>query len=78
MPQPHRRREAGPIHAAIGFMLGNLAVAVLRYERAKTTEAKAKEVRGIVDGMITTAKRDLHACRALSSQMPTSRSSSTS
>jgi large subunit ribosomal protein L17 len=52
-------------------MLGNLAVAVVRYERVKTTEAKAKEVRGIVDGMITTAKRgDLHARRALASQMP--------
>ena len=52
-------------------MLGNLAVAVLRYERVKTTEAKAKEVRGMVDGMITLAKRgDLHARRQLVSQMP--------
>ena len=52
-------------------MLGNLAVAVLRYERVKTTEAKAKEVRGIVDGLITTAKRgDLHARRSLASKMP--------
>ncbi len=52
-------------------MLGNLAVAVLRYEKVKTTEAKAKEVRGVVDGMITTAKRgDLGARRALAAQMP--------
>jgi large subunit ribosomal protein L17 len=52
-------------------MLANLAVAILRYERVKTTEAKAKEVRGVVDGMITTAKRgDLAARRALIAQMP--------
>jgi large subunit ribosomal protein L17 len=52
-------------------MLANLAVAVLRYERVKTTEAKAKEVRGVVDGMITLAKRgDLHARRQLVARMP--------
>ncbi len=52
-------------------MLANLAVAIVRYERVKTTEAKAKEVRGIVDGMIVTAKRgDLAARRALVAQMP--------
>jgi len=52
-------------------MLANLAVAILRYERVKTTEAKAKEVRGVVDGMITTAKKgDLAARRALIAQMP--------
>ena len=52
-------------------MLANLAVSVIRYERVKTTEAKAKEVRGVVDRMITTAKRgDLHARRTLASEMP--------
>ncbi len=52
-------------------MLANLAVAVLRYEKVRTTEAKAKEVRGLVDGMITTAKRgDLAARRALIARMP--------
>ena len=52
-------------------MLSNLAVAVIRYERVKTTEAKAKEVRGIVDDMITTAKRgDLSARRSLAAKMP--------
>ncbi|HEY7848333.1 MAG TPA: 50S ribosomal protein L17 [Candidatus Limnocylindria bacterium] len=70
---PHRvaGRRLGRSTSHRLHMLGNLAVAVLRYERVKTTEAKAKEVRGIVDGMITTAKRgDLQARRALSSQMP--------
>jgi large subunit ribosomal protein L17 len=52
-------------------MLENLAVAVVRYERVKTTEAKAKEVRGLVDGMITLAKRgDLAARRQLVAQLP--------
>jgi large subunit ribosomal protein L17 len=52
-------------------MLANLAVAVIRYERVKTTEAKAKEVRTVVDRMITTAKRGgLHARRTLASEMP--------
>ncbi|HET7685373.1 MAG TPA: 50S ribosomal protein L17 [Candidatus Limnocylindria bacterium] len=52
-------------------MLSNLAVAVIRYEKVKTTEAKAKEVRGMVDRMITTAKKgDLAARRSLAAQMP--------
>ena len=45
-------------------MLANLAVAVLRYERVKTTEAKAKAVKPEVEQLITLAKRgDLHARR---------------
>ncbi|MDP9468070.1 MAG: 50S ribosomal protein L17 [Chloroflexota bacterium] len=52
-------------------MLDNLAVSILRFERVKTTEAKAKEVRGRVDHMITLAKRgDLQARRMLVAQMP--------
>ena len=44
----------------------NLTVSVLRYERVKTTEAKAKEIRGRVERMITLAKRgDLAARRAV-------------
>jgi large subunit ribosomal protein L17 len=70
---PHRTagRKLGRTHDHRVAMLGNLAVAILRYERVKTTEAKAKEVRGLVDGMITLAKRgDLHARRQLVSRMP--------
>lgn len=70
---PHRvaGRKLGRNTSHRVQMLANLAVAVVRYEKVKTTEAKAKEVRGIVDGMITTAKRgDLSARRALVSQMP--------
>ena len=70
---PHRiaGRKLGRTHDHRLAMLGNLAVSVLRYERVQTTEAKAKEVRGLVDGMITLAKRgDLHARRQLVSKMP--------
>jgi large subunit ribosomal protein L17 len=49
----------------------NLTVSVLRYERIKTTEAKAKEVRGRVERMITLAKRgDLTARRAVIAEFP--------
>ena len=70
---PHRTagRKLSRQHAHRMQMLGNLAVAILRYERVKTTEAKAKEVRGRVDHMITLAKRgDLSARRLLVAQMP--------
>jgi large subunit ribosomal protein L17 len=49
----------------------NLMVSILRYERVKTTEAKAKEVRGRVERMITLAKRgDLPARRAVLAEFP--------
>jgi large subunit ribosomal protein L17 len=70
---PHRvtGRRLGRDSSHRRRMLANLAVSVIRYERVKTTEAKAKEVRGFVDGMITTAKRgDLAARRSLVAQMP--------
>ena len=70
---PHRTagRRLGRTSSHRLHMLANLAVSVIRYERVKTTEAKAKEVRGMVDGLITLAKRgDLHARRQLVSRMP--------
>ena len=49
----------------------NLTVSILRYERVKTTKAKAKEVQGQVERMITLAKRgDLSARRAVISKFP--------
>ena len=54
-------RKQGPRIA----LYKNLTVSVLRYERVQTTEAKAKEIRGRVEHMITIAKRgDLAARRA--------------
>jgi large subunit ribosomal protein L17 len=42
----------------------NLATALFRYERIETTDAKAKEMRGVAERLITLAKRgDVHARR---------------
>ncbi len=71
MPHQIAGRRLGRAGDHRRHMLANLAVAVLRYERVKTTEAKAKEVRGLVDGFITTAKRgDLSARRSLAADLP--------
>ena len=60
-------RKQGPRLA----MYKNLAVSVIRYEKVKTTEAKAKEVSSRVEKMITLAKRgDLTARRAVVAQFP--------
>ena len=60
-------RKMGPRLA----MYKNLTVSVLRYERVKTTEAKAKEIQGRVERMITIAKRgDLAARRTVVSEFP--------
>ncbi len=60
-------RKQGPRLA----LYRNLTVSVLRYERVKTTEAKAKEIRGRVERMITLAKRgDLTARRAVVAEFP--------
>ena len=60
-------RKMGPRLA----LYKNLTVSVLRYERVKTTEAKAKEVQGQVERAITLAKRgDLAARRRIVSEFP--------
>jgi large subunit ribosomal protein L17 len=60
-------RKQGPRIA----LYRNLTVSIFRYERVKTTEAKAKEVRGRVERMISLAKRgDLSARRAVIAEFP--------
>jgi large subunit ribosomal protein L17 len=60
-------RKKGPRSA----LYKNLTVSVLRYEKVRTTEAKAKEISGRVERMITLAKRgDLSARRAVVAQFP--------
>lgn len=60
-------RKQGPRLA----LYKNLTVSILRYERVRTTEAKAKEIRGRVERMITLAKRgDLAARRTVVSEFP--------
>ncbi|MCE5253515.1 MAG: 50S ribosomal protein L17 [Actinomycetia bacterium] len=58
--QPDHRRQ----------MLANLACSVLEHGRIKTTEARAKEVRPVVEKMITLGKAgDLHSRRTAISQL---------
>jgi large subunit ribosomal protein L17 len=52
-------RKAGPRKG----LYRNLIVSVLRYEQIKTTEARAKEVRGQVERVITLAKEGSLASR---------------
>ena len=71
MPHRFAGRRLGRASDHRLHMLDNLAVSVLRYEKVRTTEAKAKEVRGRVDRMITLGKRgDLAARRLLVAQLP--------
>ena len=60
-------RKQGPRLA----LFKNLTVSILRYERVQTTEAKAKEIQGRVEKMITLAKRnDRTARRAVVAAFP--------
>ncbi len=60
-------RKMGPRLA----LYKNLTVSILRYEKVRTTEAKAKEIRGRVERVITIAKRgDLAARRAVVAEFP--------
>ena len=57
-------RKLGTDASHTKAMLRNLATALLTNERIKTTEARAKEVRSLVDKLITWGKRgDVHARR---------------
>jgi large subunit ribosomal protein L17 len=49
-------RKLGREHGPRMALYRNLVVSVLRYEQVKTTEAKAKEVRGQIERMITLAR----------------------
>ena len=60
-------RKIGPRKA----LYKNLIVAVLRYEQVRTTEARAKEVKGQVEHVITLAKEgSLASRRRIVSELP--------
>ena len=60
-------RKTGPRKA----LFKNMIVAVLRYEQIKTTEARAKEIRGQVERVITLAKDgSLAARRQIIAELP--------
>lgn len=62
----HRKsgRKLGRTASHRAATLANMATSLFEHKRIKTTSAKAKELRGVADGLITFAKRgDLHARR---------------
>lgn len=57
-------RKLGTDASHTKAMLRSLAIALLTHDRIKTTETRAKEVRGLVDKVITWAKKgDVHSRR---------------
>src|SRR2546423_12204979 len=56
MPHQVHSRKFGRRTGHRRSMLRNLSLSILRYERVKTTEAKAKEIRLFVDRMISLGK----------------------
>ncbi|MEO7117970.1 MAG: 50S ribosomal protein L17 [Candidatus Limnocylindrales bacterium] len=64
-------RKLGRKTGARQGLYKNLVVSVFRYEQIRTTEAKAKEIRGRVEMMITLAKQGtLTSRRRIVSLMP--------
>jgi large subunit ribosomal protein L17 len=62
----HRKsgRKLNRTNAHRKALMRNMARALLTYERIRTTEAKAKELRKVVDGLVSLALRDdLHSRR---------------
>jgi large subunit ribosomal protein L17 len=56
-------RKFGRKKAHRNHMLRNLAASVILHEQVETTEAKAKEIKKLVDTSITTAKKQTLAAR---------------
>ncbi len=64
MRHAKRGRKLGREAAHRRSMLGTMAGQVIQHGRIKTTGPKAKEIRGVMDRLITIAKKDdLHARR---------------
>lgn len=52
-------------------LLRNLAISLITHKRIKTTDAKAKELRGFVDRLVTYAKKaDIHNRRLIQQKLP--------
>ena len=65
-----QNRKLGRVSSHRKAMLRNLATDVIMYGKIETTATRAKEVRSIVDELITLGKRgDLHARRQAAADM---------
>ena len=63
-------RKLGRDSSARKALFRSILTSFFAYERIETTEAKAKEINGLADNMITLAKRgDLHARRQVLSYL---------
>ncbi len=63
-------RKLGRDTSARKALFRSILTSFFAYERIETTEAKAKEISGLAEKMITLAKRgDLHARRQVSSYL---------
>tara|TARA_Y100001970_G_scaffold265135_1_gene352406 strand:+ start:25 stop:426 length:402 start_codon:yes stop_codon:yes gene_type:complete len=52
-------------------LMRNLAISLVTHKRIKTTDAKAKELRGFVERLITYAKKaDIHNRRLIQKKLP--------
>jgi len=52
-------------------LMRNLAISLITHKRIKTTDAKAKELRGFVERLVTYAKKaDIHNRRLIQQKLP--------
>jgi large subunit ribosomal protein L17 len=58
-------RKFGRNPAQRRALLRQLAISMILHERITTTEAKAKELRGVVEKLVTIARQDSHHHRRL-------------
>lgn len=65
MRHRNKGRILGRTTAPRKHLLANLAQSVILYEKVRTTEAKAKEVRPVVERLITFGKKPTLATRRL-------------
>jgi large subunit ribosomal protein L17 len=63
-------RKLGRDSSARKALFRSILTSFFKYERIETTEAKAKEISGLADQIITLAKRgDLHARRQVAAKL---------
>lgn len=72
MRHGHGYRKLNRTHEHRKAMFANMAASLIEHEQIKTTLPKAKELRRVIDKLITLGKRgDLHARRQAASQLKT-------
>lgn len=65
MRHQHKGRSFGRDHDERTALMRSLALSLITHERISTTEAKAKELRPMIEKLITQARKDTVASRRL-------------